>query len=154
MTAEPVGTKFYIGPQDTSARSQIQYRNLVYTQVLLVESVPALGPTSSVLRYTPIDDDVVYKRVGATDNGDPELICFLDVTDVGQAAMVAASVAKEVYAFQMTLPDANAVLTHPTTYFFHALVASASTDVGAADNIPRRMFLLPISGRVLEVPVH
>jgi hypothetical protein len=146
--ANPSGAAFFIGPQNTAAVSVSGYSALVYTQVKQVETIPQFGPTGNVIKFTPLETGTVNKRVGSVDNGEPQLVCFMDNADTGQLAMLTAFAAKNTqFAFKITLSDVS-----NTVYYFHGYVASMSTEPGASDNIPRRRFTIAITGDIVETP--
>jgi hypothetical protein len=157
MIAEPVGTKIYIGPADSAAATLSAFAALTYTQILGVESVPAVGPTAAVVKFVPLETGIAKKKVGSIDHADPEIVTFADEADLGQHAAILAAIQaspRQMYAFKMVLNDQTTSSYVPTTFYFHAYVTSASIEVGAADNIPRRRFTLAVDGVMIEVPTY
>lgn len=154
--SDPVGAKLYIGPVSLASTIS-QFEALSWVEVGSIETIPQFGPTYNVTKYTPIADGLTRKKKGARDNGDPELVCFLDNLDVGQMAMLAAVPNKAAFAFKMVVPDAppeidEGEVTTPSVYYFLAYVTGATNEVGSADNIQRRRFGLAITTDVLEDP--
>lgn len=151
MTAEPVGAKLFIGPA-TAAASKSAYAALSYVEIGNIDTIPQIGPSANVVKFTPLGTGVTKKKKGAIDNGDPEVVCFLDNKDVGQLAAIAAQKTKGEYAFKLEIPDAANASATDSLMYFHAIVASSSVEPGAADNIPRRRFALGIVDVPLEAP--
>lgn len=150
-TAEPVGAQIFIGPA-TAALSKSAFAALSYVEITNIDTIPQIGPSANVTKFTPLGTGVTQKKKGSVDNGDPEIVAFLDNKDPGQLAAIAAQKTKYAYAFKMVLPDqANASAPNSVMYF-HAIVSGTSIEVGSADNIPRRRIAIGITDTPIEVP--
>jgi len=149
---DPVGAKISIGPANSVAANASAFAALSYTQIKGVDQIPAIGPSANVVKFTPLETGVVEKRKGSVDNGDPEVVLFLNNKDAGQLALVAAQATKNSYAFKVVLNDAASASATNTTFYFLAVVSSTNIEKGAADNITRRHATLNITGSVVEVP--
>lgn len=150
-TAEPVGAKLYIGPA-TAATSKSQYAALTWVEIQNIDTIPQIGPTANVTKFTPLGTGITQKKKGSVDNGDPEVVCFLDNKDPGQLAAGAAQKTKFAYAFKLDIPDAASASAVDSLMYFHAIVSGFNVEPGSADNIPRRRIALGITDTPLEVP--
>jgi hypothetical protein len=149
--ARPIGAKLYIGPIDANAATATAYAALTYSQIGMLESFGDIGPTSNIVKFTPQETGVVKKRVGSVDGGDVDVVCFLDNRDDGQIKCVRARMGISPHAFKLILADASdRGNTTSSIYYFHAYITKASTDVGAADNMPRRRLVFA----VIDIPLE
>ncbi len=150
--ASSTGTKIYIGPVNSTADDKSQYVGLSYTEIKEVESIAAFGDQASTVTFTSLGDARVRKRKGVRDAGDVNVVVANDPLDSGQLAAIAAQLTSDTYAFKVVLQDAADSNDTDSTFYFRASVSSARLEVGAANAMVRRTFVLLIDSEVVEVP--
>lgn len=150
--ASTTGAQFFLGPINAVAADETDYGALSYTEVKEVESIGEFGDQASTVTFTSLGDARVRKRKGVRDAGDLNVVVGNDPLDPGQLAMIAAQETENSYAFKVVLADAADANDTDSTFYFRALVASTRLNVGAANDIIKRTFVVLIDSAVVEVP--
>lgn len=137
-----------------AAVTATQFAADTYVEVNNIEDLGEAGSQAEVLVGKYIGQTHVRKIKGSRDNGSMTLVIGRDATDPGYLALIAAEASDHAFNFCVTLNDAPAVgaSPEPSRFYFKAIVASARTQFGGADDITKTTFELAISGAVIEVP--
>jgi hypothetical protein len=147
--ASTTGAKIYIGPV-TPAATLSAYAALSYTEIKNVESISEFGDQSAAVNFTSLSDNRVRKRKGVRDAGDITVVCGHDPLDAGQLAALAAGEAEVAYAFKVVLADGADANDTDSTFYFHALVMNTRLNIGAANEIIKRNFMLAIDTAIFD----
>lgn len=150
-TSDPIGAQIFIGPV-TAAATASAYAALSYVEINDVESLPDIGAESNGVTWTRLKDGLQQTDKGSINPGGGDLMCFLNNTDAGQLAAIAASKVRFAYAFKVIIPDGSGPSAANSTFYFHAKVMSARMTSVQGDSKPRRKFTLALSKVPLEVP--
>lgn len=151
--ASNAGIKIYIGDasdvpatfSDTAMAAITSYVN-----VSVASNVSARGKRRNVNEFTPLDG-VTCKSAGSTDNGTLSFTAARIPEDTGQAAMIAAFDAKDVYPFKIVHDDATATLTTPSAEYFTGIVTAAEEDAAAdANSTATRTFEIALNNHVFD----
>lgn len=148
------GTKISIGPAATDATDTAsEYAALnTYVPIGLVESLGEFGDESSSVSFAALGDGRTRKTKGARDAGNLALTCAVQADDPGQAALLAAELTNNKYAFKVEYPDKPNPTGTNTIEYFRALVMSKRKNVGSNDNIIKFVFTLGIDSAIVTVP--
>jgi len=122
-----------------------------YKLIANVEDMGEAGSEAEIIVGKFVDQDYVRKLKGSRDNGTMAIVAGRDPFDDGQIALRAAEKSYHAYNFKVELNDAPAGGVN-TRFYFKAIVASARTSMGGADDIVKDTFALAISGAMFEVP--
>lgn len=141
--ASTTGAKIYIGPV-TAATTVSAYAALSYTEIKDVESISEFGDQAAAVNFTSLSDSRVRKRKGVKDAGDITVVCAHNPLDAGQLAALAAENTDFAYAFKVVLADGADANDTDSTFYFHALVMSERLNIGSANEIVKRNFMLAI----------
>ena len=145
------GAKIFIGPATSSATDTVaEFAALTgYTEIGLVESLGEFGDESASVNFSSLNDGRVRKAKGTRDAGNLTLTCARDTNDPGQDALIAAEATPLKYAFKVTYPDQITSGGSGSVEYFRALVMSKRGNVGSADNVIRRTFMLGIDSAIV-----
>jgi hypothetical protein len=146
------GAKISIGPANSVADDGAAYLALTYVLISGAEDIGEFGDESEIVPFIPLAYDRNMKLKGSRDAGDMALVVGLDVQDAGQLALIAAEQTNFQYAFKVELDDAYEAGGTNTIKYFRALVNSARDSVGAANNVNRTNYNLPITSKIVTVP--
>jgi hypothetical protein len=146
--ASTTGAKIYIGPV-TAAATVSAYAALSYTEIKNVESISEFGDQAAAVNFTSLSDSRVRKRKGVKDAGDITVVCGHDPLDPGQLAVLTAEGTDFAYAIKVVLADGADANDTDSTFYFHALVMSERLNIGSANEIIKRNFVLAIDTAVL-----
>lgn len=148
------GSTLSIGPAApaTSVDTAAEFDALSYTEVLEVEDLGELGDQNTIIPFISIKDKRVRKQKGSADAGDMAVVVGRDPLDAGQIAMDTAQGSKLEYAFKMVLTDALDANDTPSKFYFRALVSSKRINLGNADTIGRKTYILAITSQIYETP--
>lgn len=147
------GTKVYIGPAVSAGASDslAEFKALTgYVEVGLTESLGEFGDEASSVKFSSLNDARTRKAKGVRDAGTLALTVGRDTTDAGQDALIAAEGTNNKFAFKVVYPDRLTPGGTDSVEFFRALVLSKRTNVGSADNIVRRSFMLDIDSEIFS----
>jgi hypothetical protein len=150
--ASTTGAQVFIGPVNSTAADETDYSALSYTEIQEVESIGEFGDQASTITFTSLGDARVRKRKGVRDAGDLNVVVANDPLDAGQQAVVEAQTTEFTYAFKIVLADAADANDTDSVFYFRALVASTRLNVGSANDIIKRTFVVLIDSPVVEVP--
>ena len=146
------GSKFYIGPQNSSASAQGDYEGLTYVQVGEVESIGEFGDSFNEVNFISLSNRRVKKFKSSKNAGNIQIVIGHDSADSGQDNLNTALASDEDYAFKVELDDAGTGSpSSPTTFYFRGKVMAAPVTPGEADNIVRIAATIGINTDVLEV---
>lgn len=149
--ASTTGARIFIGPT-TAAADLAAYQALTYVEIGEVESIGEFGDQASTITFTSLGDARVRKRKGVRDAGDLSVTVANDPHDAGQLAAIAAEKTSFTYAIKVVVADAPDANDTDSTFYFHALVSSARLNVGAANEIVKRVFAMLIDTEIFEDP--
>jgi len=144
------GAKISVGPANSVANDATAYGAITYTEIIGAEDIGELGDESEVVPFTPLSADRVMKLKGSRDAGDLALVVGYRADDAGAIALAAAEQTNFQYPFKIELDDAPAGGTN-TIRYFRALVNSARDTIGAANNVNRTNYNLPVTSKVVKV---
>jgi hypothetical protein len=151
MISSSAGAEIYIGPT-TAAADASAYEALAWTQIGEVETIGEFGDEAETIRFVALSDDRVRKLKGARDAGDLTLVVAHDPRDTGQLALIAAEADRFAYAIKVVVPDAPDANDTDTVHYFHALVMTKRKNIGGANDVTKRNFVLAITTAPIEVP--
>jgi hypothetical protein len=126
------------------------YEALTYVDIGQLTSVPAFGPTITVVESNPLATGLTEKFVGFTNNGSLSLEADYDDEDAGQALVLAASefggaTFGQPHSFELTYP------TGAKRYFVGKFFG-ATENPGSANSMVTTSMQLEIDSVVLRVP--
>lgn len=146
------GSKFYIGPVNTTAANAAAYAALTYTEVGEVESIGEFGDQSNSVTFTALGDRRVKKFKGSRDAGTITVVIGHDSSDTGQTDLNAAEATDNDYAIKIELDDAGTGSpSNNTTFYFRAKVMGVRTNPGDAENVVRITAEIAINSAIVKV---
>jgi hypothetical protein len=146
------GSKFYIGPQDSTADNQSAYEALSYVQVGEVENLGEFGDQFNEVTFTALGDRRVRKIKGSKNAGNLQVTIGHDSADSGQSDLEAALASDEDYAFKVELDDAGTGSpSSPTTYYFRGKVMSTAVTPGDAESIVKINAVIGINSDLVTI---
>lgn len=146
------GTKFYVGPVNSSANGQSAYEALSYVEVGEVESISEFGDSFNEVTFTALSDRRVRKFKGSKNAGNITVAIGHDSADTGQTNLDTALGSDSDYAFKIELDDAGTGSpSSPTTFFFRGKVMSVRTNPGDAENIVRLTAEIAINSDIVKI---
>lgn len=151
LATEPstsAGSHFYIGT--TAAVPSTD----VYTEVGVVNNIPEFGRSYSEIKFDALNNRDTLKYKGQRDDGSITIELGRNLSDSGQAAMIAALDMDFDYNFRITLNDAStATGATPTTFEFKAKVMSFTTNIGTANQVVGAKAMISIkTSSIVETP--
>lgn len=149
--AATTGSKFYIGPVNTTADDETAYTGLAYVEVKPLESIGEFGDSAATITFVALGDARTRKRKGTRDAGDIALVAGHDPLDPGQLAMAAAEETDFSYACKVETADAADANDTDSVFYFRALISSKRLNVGEANAIIKRNFAALIDSKIVEV---
>lgn len=146
------GARIFIGPAvTTTTDTATEYAALTWTEIGLVESLGEFGDEASVVNFASLNDGRQRKAKGVRDAGNLALTVARDASDPGQDALIAAEATNNKFAFKVTYPDRVTPTGTDGIDYFRALVSSKRNNVGSADSVIRRSFMLGIDSEIVSV---
>jgi hypothetical protein len=146
------GTKWFIGPPNSTAATQNDFEALVYSEVGEVEEVPQFGDVATVIRASVLNDARVKKAVGTKDGQEMTIPYLFDPADTGQADLRDAGVSDTEYAFKVELDDAGSGSpSNPTTFYWRGKLYGEPVVIGTADNFVRMQAMVTNTTTALYV---
>ena len=115
----------------------------VWTQVKNLKSFTGIDGTAAVLDASDLDSVAKEKVLGLIDNGTFSIVVNRDLTDPGQAAVMAAKNSGAATGFKVTLPDGSGDT-------FNVLVKTFPL-VGGTDALLESTIAMEISGAVTPI---
>lgn len=123
------GTKIYIGSAQPATYDEAGFEAVTWLEIGEITSIGQLGGTTSVITHIPLGTKTVVKRTGSVNYGTLDMQ-GARCSDTGIAALRAAFTSTASKPFKIVYP----VLLGEVDYFT-AVVTSATTNVGNADQI-------------------
>lgn len=131
---------------------QAGYEALEWLQVAQVGSLGETGTNTNILSYDTLDTVVTQKSKGISNAGDPEIELARVATDDGQAALRAAALTKDSYAFKYELDDQiTAVTGNGTTFYNRGLVTGPRHPNGRNEDFVLEIFQLGLNQKEITV---
>ena len=152
------GSKIYIGPakayEDTDFTST-DFPSSGGSAITWVEikghtNLGGVGDTSELITSDHIGIARTRKLKGTRNAGSMTLVCDLDYSDAGQAALLAAEAARHSYAFKIVLNDAPPGGT-PSIRFFVAYVMQSAEEFNEANSVMKLNATLEVDSNVVRV---
>lgn len=120
-----------------------------YVLVAEITDYGDFGREYQEIKHNPVNDRKTYKFKGSYDEGSIQLQLARDISDDGQALLVAALDSDKDYYFRVELPDAVTPSTGHGTYFeFVGKVMSFKTRLGQVNNLVGATCTVSISGAI------
>lgn len=151
------GSKFYIGTSLSINLNQgdpqviAEFLTDTYTLVNEAEDIGEFGDEAEEITFTALRDGRVRKFKGPKNAGTMNVVVGLDLTDVGEDALVAAEDTSLDFNFKVELNDPTSLSGTPSNFFFRGKVMSKRINVGNASNVVRRTFNVGVNSKVFEV---
>lgn len=111
-----------------------------------------LGPTDNVVSFSLVKGRFSKKAKGEANGGDPVVVVGRISNDPGQIALRAAQKTKLYYNFKLISADADDETEGDTTFYFRALVASATKGFGGNEDFMTESYTLGVYPQPIEVP--
>lgn len=126
------------------------YEKLTYVNIGQLTSIPAFGPTVTVVESNPLATGLTEKFVGFTNNGSLSLEADYDDKDAGQVLVMAASefggaTFGKQHSFEITYPSG-------AKRYFVGKFFGATENPGSANSMITTTMQLEIDSVVLRVP--
>ncbi|UYW25657.1 hypothetical protein OKC48_20645 [Methylorubrum extorquens] len=140
------GCALLIGTTSANAASD------TYLPVGEITNIPEFGRVYQEITHNSVGDRSTKKFKGSYNEGSITITLGRDISDAGQAAMVAARDSDADFNFKVTLNDApsTGASPKPTTYLFKAKVMSFTTNIGGPNQIVGASAMIGISGAITE----
>jgi hypothetical protein len=148
------GTKFYIGPVNSTANDETAYAALTWVEVKPVESIGEFGDQSTPVNFTALGDSRTRKNKGTDDAGDVTIVCGDSPRNPGQIAFKAAAKTKFSYAFKVVLADAPDANDTDTVHYFRGKAMSTRLSGLSANATVLRNYNVAIDSEIIEVPTE
>ena len=144
------GSQLSIGTDTVSAPDPVVDS---YTNVAEVVEIPEFGRVYEVVLHNPIDNRKTFKFKGSYNDGSFAIGIGRDVSDAGQAAMLATLDSDLTYNLRIQLNDDpdNGSGSAPTTYYIPAKVMSFPTNIGTVNSIVSATVNIEVDGDITEV---
>jgi len=144
-------SKFSIGTT-APATDATTFAADTYTAVANIEDLGEVGSEAEILVGKYVDQAYARKLKGSRDNGTMTVVVARDPADAGQTALRAAEKQELPFNFKVELNDKPATDGTNTVFYFKAIVASAKTSMGGADDVVKDTYQIAITGAIFEVP--
>ena len=109
MVDTSIGTTWGISATLPATYDALGYGALTLLTVGEITAIPQNGPTTEVVKHTPLVDGITQKFHGATDYGSITIPLGISRADTGQVALRAAQISRDRVAFGTTFPDGTVV---------------------------------------------
>lgn len=157
---EVAGWKIYIGPQialgaDDVVASDFTGGSPTYVEIDGWETMGAFGDTAQTITTALINRQREVKQKGTRNAGQMQnnfAVLLGTAPDAGMAAVIAAEKTNANYMFKVVandLPSGSGATA--TTFYFAALVMSATVQGGGANTVQMRQVTLEVNSNVVEV---
>lgn len=145
------GAKVFIGTANSNRNSVLaDYQADSYIEIGEVEDGGEFGDDASRITFTALSDSRTRKFKGPRDAGEVNLVVGDDMTDEGQTALEAAEATPFDYNFYYELNDAVSLGGQNSKHYFIAKVFSKKRNVGQANNVVRKTYVLGINSAITE----
>jgi hypothetical protein len=144
-------SRVFVGAANATISALEDFEAVSWTEILEVEDLGEWGVEGSVQTFLSMADGYVRKLKGSLDSGSVELVVARDPSDEGQNLLRSAAGDWFKYPIKVELNDKPTTTGANTVYYFRAIIGSAKSNYGNADNITRTTFTLAIDGAILEV---
>lgn len=114
----------------TAHASAGEYEADSYTVVGIIEQIPEIGSTNTLVTAQPTNSDEVSAK-GTRTFPESTIDIFYQPDDAGLAALEAAEASTSAYAFRIEYNDGA---THGTRHYFRALVMGLTYPQGGAND--------------------
>lgn len=151
-TNVPVPGNFDPSDAGENAAALADFEADSYIEVGEIENLGEFGDESGSIPFTSLSDSRTRTFKGPRSAGTMPVVVGDDVTDEGQAAMVAAEAQKFDYNFKVVLNDALTLGGTGSESFFYGKVMSKRKNVGDANSVVKRNFAVAINSAIAEVP--
>lgn len=131
---------------------EADFTSQAWTEIKNLESIGSLGDVSQVTSFNTLDRERTIKMKGTRDAGQMTIVCGVDTSDTGQAALIAAERTIHSYAFKLVLNDKPATGTSPTPSErkFIALVSSQVETYDGANDVRKMTANLEVNSNVVR----
>lgn len=112
------GSKLYIGGALANKSTDFvesDFTSQTWTEIGGLTGLGKIGDAAEAISVKLVGEARTKKMKGSRDAGTMEIVCALDASDAGQAAVIAAQAAKDSYAFKLALNDAPPVRSATVT---------------------------------------
>lgn len=116
---------------------------LTWIEIAEITNVSEFGRTYALVTHMPLATRIAKKFKGSYNNGNMTLQYGKDITDAGQAAVMAALDSDNSYAIKIVLQDG-------TNIYCTAKVMDAKVNLGGVDSITAGSTTLEIDGNIIE----
>ena len=122
-----------------------------YVPVGEIEDLGEFGDEAEEVTFTSLSDARVRKLKGPRNAGTMQLVVGADISDTGQAALIAAEAQPLDYNFKVQLNDKLTIGGTGTIYYFRGKVMSKRLQAGQANNVVRQRFNIGINTAIVVV---
>lgn len=147
------GSKVYIGQVKSAQSADFEpsdFSGESWVEIGWLETIGQFGDQATEITFDAIGEGRTQKLKGTRNAGNMELVCGVDSSDAGQAALRAAEATSFDYAFRVDFNDAPENGT-PSQRFFIAKVMTAAEQLDAANNVVRLNATLAINSNIVVV---
>jgi hypothetical protein len=145
-------SRLFIGAANNTISTLAEFEAETWTEIKEVEDLGEFGVEGSEQKFLSLADGYVRKLKGSLDAGTLDVIVGRDPADPGQNQARAAAESWFKFPFKVILNDRPTPTGEDTVYYFRAVVTSAKSKYGTADDIVRTTIKLSIDGHILEIP--
>lgn len=145
-------SRVFVGPANATISTLDEFEGVTWTQIKEIENLGEFGTEGTIIDFLSLEDGRKRKLKGSLDSGNIELVVARDPSDAGQNILRAAADDWNKYPIKVVLNDSPTLTGEPTVYYFRAIVGSARSNYGGADDITKTTFNLAIDGAILEIP--
>lgn len=149
------GTKLFIGtvlPQKNVDFVLADFASIDFEEITSIESLGSLGDTSQSVTFAAIGEAREKVLKGTRSASAMEVVCGVDVTDLGQIACIAAERSPEDFAFKIELNDKPATggSPKPSIRYFIAKVMSQQEVYDTANSVRKINFTLAVNSNIVR----
>lgn len=149
------GCRFYIGGQLLSKSTDFvaaDFTSQTWVEVDGYENMGAMGDTGALISTQLINRGRDVKQKGTFNAGSRQDTFAIIAGDPGQVALIAASKARNNYAFKVQLNDATDALPVPSQRLFVGLVMGASEQGGGANTVRTLNATIEVNSNIVVIP--
>lgn len=145
------GARLFIGgPNSNRNTSLVDYQADSYVEVGEIEDMGEFGDESGRITFTALSDGRTRKFKGPRDAGEQTIVVGDDPTDEGQIALEAAEAQPFDYNFYVELNDRLSLSGENSRHYFIGKVFSKKRNVGNAQNVVKRTFIVGINSAITD----
>jgi hypothetical protein len=147
------GAKVFIGTALDIKEADFEvtdFTDVTWTEIQKLESMGSLGGMAEALDVTSHGYKQRQRMKGLRSEQTMELIAFIDYTDPGQLALIAAEKTDDHYAFKVTFDDAPTDGT-PSERYFVALVGGLLEVYDTVDTVMKLNSSLWVNSNIVRV---